>query len=389
MDIHQSRTLFSSLMIIPTIKEVEMKNSGTANKFGSALKKIKIISIFTMIFMLFCSHSSLAVTREEIIEQLKTVQSYEEVAKTVISNAIINDGIDIEDISKLLMEAVVQFATEMNDNIAQSIQSASKGAIVGTIQTTAQVGMDVKKNTSIASKIIVQNAIYACTNTNISSNEIVQSVSKGTANGVVMVAAGSSDVGIMMDLTEGASEGIVNGTIEAAVSSGQSEAAKAESVEAATKGCITAIKDAISTTAIDAAPIIEASISGAIKGSGEDKVLVANTLSNMQDVIPEVDVNKFVVPIMEGTDEAQVQEEIVEESEEVVEDEQKEDVEETEAQEVTEEPEYAVEDDGEDTYEEKTDETTTTEVTIPWTPTTTPSTVTTTTTRQEPTSPHK
>ncbi|MBF0451603.1 MAG: hypothetical protein HQK75_12930 [Candidatus Magnetomorum sp.] len=340
------------------------------NIFGSALKKRVFGSMIVLMVTAFCVNYSVADVTEDILEQLKTVQSYEEVAKNVISNAIMNNGMDIESITDLLMDAVVKFADEMGDNISQSIQQACQGAIVGTIQTAAQVGMDVKKNTTSASKTIMKSAIKSLKNSNMTTAAVIQSVSEGTANGVVMVAAGSSDVGIMMDLTEGATEGLVNGASEAFGLADHTEVENAEAIDAASKGCIMAIKAAISKTAIESTPIIEASISGAIKGAGNKKNVVAQTLLNMKNDIQEIDVNKYTTPILTGqsTDEEPKPEEPapVEEDE-------------------TEEEPTIIDTPATDTSDEE-ETTTTSTTTTTWT---TRTTTTTTTTTTKPSSPYR
>jgi len=155
---------------------------------------------------------TIILNRIKIIKSYKDVNFYEELAKNVIRNPIMNNKMDLDEIINLLVEATIKYAKEMEDDIPTSIKMMSQGAIVGTIQTSAQVGLDVKKNTIVASKIIIMNVIKTLIKTTSIKPEIViKSVSEGIVNGVVLVTAESSDVDIMQDLVEGAVEGMAIG----------------------------------------------------------------------------------------------------------------------------------------------------------------------------------
>jgi len=208
--------------------------------------------------LIFWGNCSIAGTFEDILEQLKIVQSYEEVAKNVISNSIMNNGMVTEEISTILMSGCVTFANEMGDDISYSIGQASQGAIVGLIQTVAQVGMDVNKNTRIASKYIVKSAIEAFDGDKW-KRQVFRPAAKGIINGVVMVAAGSSNVAILKELIEAATEGILIAVTESFMKE------RNKMIIAALNTCLSETRNSISKTAIEVLPIINSFFTAAIK----------------------------------------------------------------------------------------------------------------------------
>ena len=227
-NIYTFNLMFVVIIIISSCMETSLNNNQKKNLVNSKPLVVKLDNKEKRISLDFNSLSipenSSPYVIEQIVYQHMKIKSYEDVARTVISNAIMNDGMNINEKVKILMEAVPIIANKMKEDVYRLFQEAAQGIIIATISTVAQVGMDLKENTKISSKYIVKNALYASIKASIPVKKTLQAVYRGTANGVINVSSGSSDIGIIMDLTEATSEGINIGIAEVSKSINLSDA---------------------------------------------------------------------------------------------------------------------------------------------------------------------